>query len=97
MHGMIRPIGIPERRENLERLGADFAISKQALQIGECIWLIGEIPRIMGYENPENHLLIMDPIKMVDPLPRRPGACFENEERAAYHPGMRPCRPHKYH
>ena len=63
MHGMIRPIGIPESRKNLERLGADFNISKQARQIGERTWLTGEIPRITDYEKPENYLLIMDPIK----------------------------------
>jgi 7,8-dihydropterin-6-yl-methyl-4-(beta-D-ribofuranosyl)aminobenzene 5'-phosphate synthase len=68
MHGMIRPIGIPESREDLMRLGADFDISTQARQIGEGIWLTGEIPRITDYEKPENYLLVMDPIKRVDAL-----------------------------
>jgi 7,8-dihydropterin-6-yl-methyl-4-(beta-D-ribofuranosyl)aminobenzene 5'-phosphate synthase len=68
MNGMIRPIGIPESREDLERLGADFDISKQARQIRKGIWLTGEIPRITDYEMPENYLLVMDPIKRVDPL-----------------------------
>ncbi len=63
MHGMIRPIGIPESRKNLECLGADFNISKQARQIGERTWLTGEISRITDYEKLENYLLIMDPIK----------------------------------
>lgn len=68
MHGMIRPIGIPVSREELERLGADFDISKEARQIGEGIWLTGEIPRITDYERQENNLLVMDPIRRVDPL-----------------------------
>lgn len=68
MYGMERFIGIPESRADLERLGAEFNISKQARQIGECIWLTGEIPRITDYEKPENYLLVMDPIKRVDPL-----------------------------
>ena len=68
MHGMQRFIGMPESREDLERLGADFDISKQARQIGDGIWLTGEIPRINDYELPENYLLVVDPIKRVDPL-----------------------------
>ncbi|MEI8004349.1 MAG: MBL fold metallo-hydrolase [Methanothrix sp.] len=68
LQGVIKPLGIPESREDLERLGADFDISKQARQIGDGIWLTGEIPRINDYELPENYLLVVDPIKRVDPL-----------------------------
>jgi len=68
LQGEIRPLGIPESREDLELLGAEFDISKQARQIGDGIWLTGEIPRINDYELPENYLLVMDPTKRVDPL-----------------------------
>jgi 7,8-dihydropterin-6-yl-methyl-4-(beta-D-ribofuranosyl)aminobenzene 5'-phosphate synthase len=68
LQGVIRPLGIPESREDLELLGAKFNISKQARQIGDGIWLTGEIPRINDYELPENYLLVMDPTKRVDPL-----------------------------
>lgn len=68
MHGKLRYIGIPSSREDLERMGALFDISRDARQIADGIWLTGEIPRIMDFEKPDNYLFVMDPTKRVDPL-----------------------------
>lgn len=57
----LRYIGMPRSREEYERMGAMFQVSREPRQIGEGIWLTGEIPRIVGFEVPEENLLVMDP------------------------------------
>lgn len=68
IHGELRYIGIPNSRDDLERMGALFDISRDARQIADGIWLTGEIPRITDFEMPESYLFVMDPTKRVDPL-----------------------------
>lgn len=71
--GNLRYIGMPRSREECERMGAVFQVSREPRQIADGVWLTGEIPRIVGFEVPEENLLVMDPQSMdpqrkVDPL-----------------------------
>jgi len=48
--GMTRDIGIPCRRGYLESLGADFRLSTDMVEVGEGVFLTGEIPRENAFE-----------------------------------------------
>jgi 7,8-dihydropterin-6-yl-methyl-4-(beta-D-ribofuranosyl)aminobenzene 5'-phosphate synthase len=46
-------IGIPYKKEELERLGADFRLSTQPVRLSENIWTTGEIPMVTDFESIE--------------------------------------------
>jgi 7,8-dihydropterin-6-yl-methyl-4-(beta-D-ribofuranosyl)aminobenzene 5'-phosphate synthase len=51
-------IGIPQRRELLEAKGAIFQLDTDFREVGEGIFLTGEIPRITGFEAGEDRLKV---------------------------------------
>ena len=62
-------IGIPYKKEALERLGADFQLSTKPVRLSGNIWTTGEIPMVTDFESiepifhvRENGLLRPDPI-----------------------------------
>lgn len=57
-------VGIPYSRQELERLGADFQLSKEPVRLAEHIWTTGEIPMVTEFE-------AIEPIFLV----REGGAC----------------------
>lgn len=67
-HGSLRYIGFVRRRQEYERMGASFCVSRQPQKLGKGIWLLGEIPRITDFETPEEDLLVKDPEMRIDPL-----------------------------
>jgi 7,8-dihydropterin-6-yl-methyl-4-(beta-D-ribofuranosyl)aminobenzene 5'-phosphate synthase len=55
--GTVRDIGIREQQDSLESLGAHFIFNKDFTEIGNGIYLSGEIPRISSYEKPDPRLV----------------------------------------
>jgi 7,8-dihydropterin-6-yl-methyl-4-(beta-D-ribofuranosyl)aminobenzene 5'-phosphate synthase len=53
-----RFIGIPQRRELLEAKGAIFQLDKGFREVGEGVFLTGEIPRVTGFEAGEDRLKV---------------------------------------
>jgi len=51
-------IGIPQRRALLEAKGAHFQIDTDFREVGEGIFLTGEIPRVTGFEAGEDRLKV---------------------------------------
>lgn len=51
-------IGIPQRRALLEAKGAHFQLDTDFREVGEGIFLTGEIPRVTGYEEGEDRLKV---------------------------------------
>ena len=65
----LRFVGIPYRREYLESLGANFILSKDFCEVGEGMFLTGEVPRVTPFERGDPHLvkeidgkLVPDPV-----------------------------------
>jgi 7,8-dihydropterin-6-yl-methyl-4-(beta-D-ribofuranosyl)aminobenzene 5'-phosphate synthase len=56
--GSRKPIGMPFNRSYLERLGADFELSADAVEVVEGITTTGEIPRITGFETGDKTLFL---------------------------------------
>ncbi len=52
-----RFVGIPFRREYLESLGAEFQLESGFRQVGEEIFLTGEVPRVTAFEKGDPKLL----------------------------------------
>jgi 7,8-dihydropterin-6-yl-methyl-4-(beta-D-ribofuranosyl)aminobenzene 5'-phosphate synthase len=66
-----RYIGIPCHRQTLERLGANFKLSKKAVRITDNIMTSGEIPMVTDYEKIEPYLVVKEgkrflPDKLLD-------------------------------
>lgn len=64
-----RPIGMRPDMESLEASGAEFILERQFHQVGEGLFLTGEIPRLTDFEKGDPHLfayingeLVFDPI-----------------------------------
>ena len=57
---MKRYVGIPFRREELERLGAHFNLSSEPVWITESIVTTGEVPMITDYERIDATLLVKE-------------------------------------
>ena len=53
-------IGIPFDREELERLGASFTLTKEPLWIADHIVVLGEIPMLTGYEQIDPNLYVKE-------------------------------------
>ena len=51
-------IGIPQRKELLEAKGAQFQLDTDFREVGEGIFLTGEIPRVTGFEAGEDRLKV---------------------------------------
>ena len=54
--GDCNPIGIPQRREELEAAGASFDLSKDFRAIAPGIFLTGEVPRVTDFETGDQGL-----------------------------------------
>lgn len=64
-----RFIGIPFRREELEGLGAGFAMVREPVEVAPGIWTTGEVPMVTGYEQIETYLTVKEGNDWVlDPL-----------------------------
>jgi 7,8-dihydropterin-6-yl-methyl-4-(beta-D-ribofuranosyl)aminobenzene 5'-phosphate synthase len=62
-------IGVPYRREELESLGANFAFSREPLEIVPGVWFSGEVPRKTPFEKGDNALFhLKDGSKVSDPV-----------------------------
>lgn len=57
--GVLRQIGIPFRRGDLEAAGARFQLSRRAEEIFPGLWLTGEVPRIAGFEGRSEDLVVV--------------------------------------
>ncbi len=69
VHGKTRYIGIPFEKEDLEAMGAQFDLSREAREIAPGIWLTGEVPRLTEFETPSSDLAVKTKNGMVtDPL-----------------------------
>jgi 7,8-dihydropterin-6-yl-methyl-4-(beta-D-ribofuranosyl)aminobenzene 5'-phosphate synthase len=68
--GALRQIGIPFKKEDLEKMGAEFEFSRKAREIHPGLWLTGEVPRLTEFETAsENLVVISDEGEItVDPL-----------------------------
>jgi 7,8-dihydropterin-6-yl-methyl-4-(beta-D-ribofuranosyl)aminobenzene 5'-phosphate synthase len=51
-----KPIGIPYYQSYLEFSGAQFTLRKEFCQVGEGIFLTGEVPRLIPFEKPDPSL-----------------------------------------
>jgi 7,8-dihydropterin-6-yl-methyl-4-(beta-D-ribofuranosyl)aminobenzene 5'-phosphate synthase len=66
-----RFVGIPHQREELERLGAKFRLTKQPIKIADNISTTGEIPMVTEFEGLSSKMLVKEgtkwkPDKMLD-------------------------------
>lgn len=66
--GRQRYICMRKSREDYELMGVRFQVSREPRKLAAGIWLTGEVPRITGFELPEEDLLAKNPEKRVDPL-----------------------------
>ena len=65
-----RFIGIPQRRGLLEAKGAHFQLDKDFREVGEGLFLTGEIPRVMEFEAGEDRLKVkLNDVFTVDSFP----------------------------
>jgi 7,8-dihydropterin-6-yl-methyl-4-(beta-D-ribofuranosyl)aminobenzene 5'-phosphate synthase len=78
--GMQRYIGMRRSREEYERMGARFQISRKPRRLAEGVWLTGEIPRITDFEKPEEDLIVLDTEKKADPLQDDQALVLEMDE-----------------
>ena len=58
--GKYRPIGIPQTKEFLIGLGADFQYVSAPYQLTEELWLSGPIPRQTSFEEGDSHLRVKE-------------------------------------
>ena len=56
--GRLSHIGIPQKRSDLEELGATFDLYRKAREIAPRIWLTGEVPRVCSFERGDPSLLV---------------------------------------
>ena len=64
-----RYIGMKSKREYLEKQGATFVFNSSFAEVGEGIYLTGEVPRITDFEKGDKRLLVEDNGRFVpDPL-----------------------------
>jgi len=63
-------IGIPYSRQHLENLGAEFDLSPDFREIGQGLWLTGEVPRRTSFEDVDDKLQVTgsDGVLRPDPL-----------------------------
>jgi len=68
--GALRQIGIPFKKEDLEKMGAEFEFSRKAREIHPGLWLTGEVPRLAEFEGASEDLVVLseDGEIAVDPL-----------------------------
>jgi len=57
--GAMRQIGLPFEREDLERMGAEFDLSRRAREIRPGLWLTGEVPRVTEFEPACEDLVVL--------------------------------------
>jgi len=57
--GALRQIGIPFRKEGLEKMGAKFDLSRREREIFPGLWLTGEVPRIVEFEGADEDLVVL--------------------------------------
>ncbi len=58
--GLVRYIGIPSQRAELESLGAHFKLSREPVSLGEGIMTTGEVPMVTAFEKIEPYLLVKE-------------------------------------
>lgn len=64
-----RSIGIKFKKEYLEKQGAEFHFNRSFSEVGEGIYLTGEVPRVTNFEKGDTRLLIKKNGKFIpDPL-----------------------------
>jgi len=68
--GALRQIGIPFRKEDLEKMGAEFEFSRKAREIHPGLWLTGEVPRLAEFETASENLVVLsdDGEITIDPI-----------------------------
>jgi len=68
--GVLRQIGIPFRREDLEEMGARFDLSRRGRELFPGLWLTGEVPRLAEFEEASEDLVVLseEGEVMLDPL-----------------------------
>lgn len=57
--GALRQIGIPFKKEGLEKMGAEFEFSRKAREIRPGLWLTGEVPRLAEFETASENLVVL--------------------------------------
>lgn len=57
--GVLRQIGIPFKKEDLEKMGAEFEFSRKAREIHPGLWLTGEVPRLTDFEGASENLVVL--------------------------------------
>ncbi len=55
-----RFIGVPHQRQELESLGARFAMSKAPVKLADKVTTTGEVPMVNGFETIDSHLCVRD-------------------------------------
>jgi len=68
--GSLRQNGIPFKKEDLEKMGAGFDLSRNAREIHPGLWLTGEVTRLTAFERASEDLVILseDGEIAIDPL-----------------------------
>jgi len=68
--GALRQIGIPFKKEDLEKMGAEFEFSRKAREIHPGLWLTGEVPRLAEFETASENLVVLsdDGEITIDPI-----------------------------
>ena len=69
LDGILRDIGIPYTRDQLESLGAKFLFSNEPVQITPNVKTMGEIPRNAGPSHTKGMVRIVEGKMVEDPLP----------------------------
>lgn len=66
----MRQIGLPFERGDLERMGAEFDLSRRGREIRPGLWLTGEVPRLTEFETASEDLVVLseEGDVVVDPL-----------------------------
>jgi len=57
--GVLRQIGIPFKREDLEGMGASFDLSRTAREVHPGVWLTGEVPKTTKFEAASRDLVVV--------------------------------------
>ncbi len=57
--GVLRRIGIPFKREDLEGMGASFDLSRTAREVHPGVWLTGEVPKTTKFEAASRDLVVV--------------------------------------
>jgi len=57
--GALKQIGVPFDRNDLEKMGADFELSRRAREIHPGLWLTGEVPRLVEFEEASEDLVVV--------------------------------------